>query len=174
MPWLAPMLSVKTRAMTEMPAEKRRPVMMEGIARARQRGGPVAIPARRSFGRPRHPPVDVSHAVGRVEVHGEQRGEGDEEHVGRLADPEPHNEQEDQRRIGHRPEHLHRRVQELLAQTGQPHDDAQDQSDAGTEGEAQHRAAKWTHPRRPQDPGAAGAGRTRPRWHRGSRASSMG
>ena len=33
MPWLAPMLSVKTSAMTEIPAEKRSPVMMDGMAR---------------------------------------------------------------------------------------------------------------------------------------------
>ncbi len=33
MPWLAPMLSVKTSAITEIPAEKRSPVMMEGMAR---------------------------------------------------------------------------------------------------------------------------------------------
>ena len=36
--------------------------------------------------------IHVAHAVERVEVHGEQGGERNQEHVGRLADPEPDDE----------------------------------------------------------------------------------
>ena len=60
-------------------------------------------------GRLDDPPVHVAHAVGGVEVHGEQRGQGDEEHLGRLADAEPDDEQEDDGGVGDHPEHLQRR-----------------------------------------------------------------
>jgi hypothetical protein len=87
-----------------------------------------------------HPAVHVAHAVERVEVHGEQRGQPDEQHVGGLADPEPNDEEEDQRGVGNRPEHLHRRVEKLLAEAVQAHDDAEDETDARPEGKAQEGA----------------------------------
>ena len=61
--------------------------------------------------------------------------------MGQLADPEPDDEQEDQGRVGHHPEHLHRCVQELLPQAVEAHDDAEDEAHPGAEGEAQHGAA---------------------------------
>ena len=82
-----------------------------------------------------HPLVDVAHAVRRVEVHREQRGQADQRDLGRLTDAEPNDEEEDDGGVGDHAQHLHGGVEELLTQPGQADHDAEDEADAGAEGE---------------------------------------
>ncbi len=176
MPWLAPMLSVKTRAMTEIPAEKRSPVRMDGMASgtitlAHQTPAAQAEAARRLD----DAAVDVAHAVGGVEVHGEQRGQADEEHLGRLADAEPDDEEEDDGGVGDHAQHLEGRIEQLLAETGQADDDPEDQPEPGAEREAERGApdrdadvAEQVLVAEQVDEGVPRRGRRGQAWWRGS------
>ena len=137
MPWLAPMLSVKTERDHGDPCGEAQP-RHDGRHGEGHDDPPDKLPslhAETASGLD-HAAVHVAHAVERVEVHGEQGGQGDEVHVGGLADAEPDDEQEDQGRVGHGAQHLQRRIEELLAQSVEAHDDAEDQPDPGAQGEA--------------------------------------
>ena len=140
MPWLAPMLSVKTSAMTEMPAEKRSPVRMDGMASGTidlADQAPALQPE--AAGRLDHAAVHVAHAVGGVEVHGEQRGQTDEEHLGRLADAEPDDEQEDQGGVGDACAASAAAHRGAPRPGGQAHDDPEGQADPGAERQTHRR-----------------------------------
>src|SRR4051794_27789161 len=57
-------------------------------------------------------------AVG-VDVHGERDAERDEEDLRRLTDPEPDDDERDEPEDRDRAEHLHRRVEKIIASSGQ-------------------------------------------------------
>ena len=88
------------------------------------------------------PAVDVADPVGGVQVHRGEAGQGDQQHLGCLADPEPDDEEEDQGGEGQSPEHLEGGVEDLLAQPEQAHDDPEDQAQPSSDEKAHDGAGR--------------------------------
>ena len=89
--------------------------------------------------------VDAADAGEHVEVDREDRPQRDQRHLRRLTDPEPDDEQRDEGEEGHRPEHLHRGVDEVLPHPPQAGDDGQQGPDGHADHQSLHRPAE-RHP----------------------------
>jgi hypothetical protein len=91
-----------------------------------ERAGQDHVPDERDPAEPQRPArldepaVHATDAGERVEVERERDPEGDQGHLGRLADPEPEDEQRDQPVERERPQHLHGRVDGVLAEPAEP------------------------------------------------------
>ena len=73
-----------------------------------------------------------------VDVHGERHTQRDQEHLRRLADAEPDDHQRDEAEDGDRPQHLHRRVDEVVTPAGQAGEDREGQTRGDPEAEPDH------------------------------------
>jgi hypothetical protein len=72
----------------------------------------------------------------RVHIERKEHAERDEEQLGCFVDTEPQDHQGDQREMGNVADHLQRAVEQCLAEPRQAIGDAQDQSDATADCEA--------------------------------------
>ena len=115
----------------------------EGGQRARQDHLADHAPAADAAGarQLREARVDAADPLVEVQVDGEDHADHDEADLHALADAEPHDQQRHQAQERQGPEHLHRRVDELLADAREARDEAEDGADDDADGEPDRRAA---------------------------------
>ena len=133
--------------------DQRQPHDAERVAQAdedrRQRAGQDDPPEQRAAAKPVDPrhldqaAVDGADAVEGVEVDREQHADRDQEDLGLLADPEPQDDQRDDREMRHVAQHLQRGVEQPLGRPRQmPLSSAEDEADAAADDEARSARAR--------------------------------
>jgi hypothetical protein len=94
--------------------------------------------------------IDALHAEIGVRVHREGRGSGDEDDLEGLVDAEPRDDERNQGQERDGAQHLHRRIDQLLAQGRDARADPEDEPRPHAERDAQARAAERREQERPQ------------------------